>query len=104
MPVKPVPEGYQSVIPALTIEGAVEAIEFYKRAFGAEERVRMDGPGSTIGHAELEIGDSLLMLADPFPEASTTTPKTSAERPSTCSSTSRTPTRSSSRRSTPARR
>jgi PhnB protein len=75
MAAKPIPEGYHTLSPYLAVDHAAEAIEFYKRAFGAEERVRMDGPGSTIGHAELEIGDSLLMLADPFPEASTTTPK-----------------------------
>jgi PhnB protein len=75
MAAKPIPEGYHTLSPYLAVDHAAEAIEFYKRAFGAEERVRMDGPGSTIGHAELEIGDSLLMLADPFPEASTRTPK-----------------------------
>ncbi len=74
MPVKPVPEGYQSVIPALTIEGAVEAIEFYKRAFGAKERLRMPGPNNSIAHAELQIGDSVVMLSDPFPQASTKSP------------------------------
>jgi PhnB protein len=75
MAAKPIPEGYHTLSPYLAVDNAAEAIEFYKRAFGAKERVRMDGPGSTIGHAELEIGDSLLMLADPFPQASTRTPK-----------------------------
>jgi PhnB protein len=74
MAVKPIPEGYQSVIPALSIQGAAEAIEFYKRAFGAQERYRMPGPNNSIAHAELQIGDSVLMLSDPFPQATTKPP------------------------------
>jgi PhnB protein len=74
MAVKPIPEGYQSVIPALSIEGAAEAIEFYKRAFGAKERSRMLGPGNTIAHAEIEIGDSVVMVNDPFPQSSVRPP------------------------------
>jgi len=74
MPVKPIPEGYHSVIPSLSIQGAAEAIEFYKRAFGAKERLRMPGPNNSIAHAELEIGDSVVMLSDPFPQASTKAP------------------------------
>ena len=74
MPVKPIPEGYQSVIPALSIQGAAEAIEFYKRAFGATERLRMPGPNNSIAHAELQIGDSVVMVSDPFPQASTKPP------------------------------
>jgi PhnB protein len=74
MPVEPIPEGYQSVIPALTIQGAAEAIEFYKRAFGAKERLRMPGPNNSIAHAELQIGDSIVMCSDPFPQASTKAP------------------------------
>src|SRR3954465_8625193 len=73
--VKPVPEGYHTVTPYLTLDNAAEAIEFYKRAFGAKERMRMDEPGGKVGHAELEIGDSLVMLADPFPQSSTKSPK-----------------------------
>lgn len=61
---KPIPDGYNSVTPYLTITGAAEAIEFYKRAFGAEEVYRMPGPDGTIGHAELQIGDSRIMLAE----------------------------------------
>jgi PhnB protein len=72
---KPIPEGYHSLQPYLAVEDAAKAIEFYKRAFGAKERVRMDGPEGTIGHAELEIGDSVVMLSDPFPQSSTTPPK-----------------------------
>jgi len=75
MAVQPVPEGYHTVTPYLAVDDASAAIDFYQRAFGAKERVRMPGPGDTIMHAELEIGDSLVMLADPFPQASTRTPK-----------------------------
>jgi uncharacterized glyoxalase superfamily protein PhnB len=75
MAVQPVPEGYHTVTPYLAVDDASAAIDFYQRAFGAKEQVRMPGPGDTIMHAELEIGDSLVMLADPFPQASTRTPK-----------------------------
>jgi PhnB protein len=67
-PVKPVPDGYHSVTPYLSIRNAGEAISFYKKAFGATELVRMDMPGGKVGHAELQIGDSRIMLADEFPE------------------------------------
>jgi PhnB protein len=75
MAVKPIPEGYHTLSPSLSVDNAAEAIEFYKRAFGATERGRMEGPGGTIAHAEIEIGDSVVMLADPFPQASTKSPK-----------------------------
>jgi PhnB protein len=75
MAVKPIPEGYHTLSPSLSVENAAEAIEFYKRAFGATERGRMEGPGGTIAHAEIQIGDSVVMLADPFPQASTKPPK-----------------------------
>ena len=68
MAVKPIPEGYHSITPYLVIKGASEAIDYYKRVFGATERMRMDAPGGTIGHAELQIGDSVLMLADEHPQ------------------------------------
>jgi PhnB protein len=74
MAVKPIPEGYHTLTPYLTVENASEAIHFYKRAFGAKERVRMDAPDGKVGHAELEIGDSLVMLSDPFPQATTKPP------------------------------
>ena len=74
MSVQPVPEGYHTLIPYLAVDDAAKAIEYYKRAFGATERTRMDGPDGKVGHAELEIGDSVVMLADPFPHASTTPP------------------------------
>ncbi|MCP9488077.1 MAG: VOC family protein [Gaiellaceae bacterium MAG52_C11] len=75
MPTKPIPEGYHTLTVYLAVDDAAKAIDWYKRAFGAEERVRMEAPGDKIGHAELAIGDSLLMLADPFPQGSTTPPK-----------------------------
>ena len=74
MAAKPIPEGYHSVSPALTIDGAAEAIDFYERAFGAKERLRMPGPDGQIAHAELEIGDSVVMLSDPFPQSSVKPP------------------------------
>ena len=66
--VLPIPAGYHSVTPYLSIKGAAHAIEFYKRAFGAREKLRMEsGPGK-VGHAELRIGDSIVMLADEHAE------------------------------------
>jgi uncharacterized glyoxalase superfamily protein PhnB len=64
MAVRPVPEGYHSLTPYFNIQGAARFIDFAKRAFGAEELVRMPGPGGSIMHAELRIGDSMLMLSD----------------------------------------
>ena len=75
MPVKPIPEGYHTISPSLTIDGAAEAIEFYKRAFGATERMRMAMPDGKIGHAELDIGDSVVMLNDAIPQSSVQPPK-----------------------------
>ena len=68
MAVKPIPEGYHSVTPYLIIDGATEAIEYYKKAFGATELFRMPAPGGKIGHAEIKIGDSPIMLADEYPD------------------------------------
>jgi PhnB protein len=65
--VKPVPEGYRTATPYLIIRGAAEAIEFYKRAFGATEVLRMADPQGRVGHAEIRIGDSVIMLADEHP-------------------------------------
>lgn len=73
--VKPIPDGYPQVIPYLSIEGAAAAIDFYTRVFGASERVRMAAPDGKIGHAELAIGDSLVMLADVFPDMGGQTPR-----------------------------
>lgn len=63
-----IPEGYHSVTPHLVIKGAAEAIEFYERAFGATEIMRMASPDGRVGHAEIRIGDSHIMLADEYPE------------------------------------
>jgi PhnB protein len=65
--VSPIPEGFHSVTPYLVIKGAAQAIDYYKKVFGATELVRMNGPGGTVGHAELQIGDSRIMLADENP-------------------------------------
>ncbi|GAC1674099.1 MAG: hypothetical protein NVS9B4_28290 [Candidatus Acidiferrum sp.] len=62
--VKPIPEGYHSVTPYLIVRGAARAIDFYKQACGATEMFRMAGPEGKIGHAEIKIGDSLVMLTD----------------------------------------
>jgi len=72
---KPIPEGYHSVTPYLTVNDAARAIEFYKRAFGAKEVLRMDGPPGKIVHAELDIGDSKLMLSDEMPGGSSRSPQ-----------------------------
>jgi PhnB protein len=66
--VKPVPEGYPRVTPYLYVDDAQGAIDFYGEVFGAKERMRMPAPEGKIGHAELQIGDSVVMLADEFPE------------------------------------
>jgi len=65
---KPVPDGYHSVTPYLSIRGAADAIAFYKKAFGATELYRLEMPGGKIGHAELQLGDSRIMLADEAPD------------------------------------
>jgi len=64
---KPVPEGFHTVTPSLTVRNAAQAIEFYKKALGAEELVRMAMPDGKIGHAELKIGDSIIFLSDEMP-------------------------------------
>ena len=69
MPVKSIPEGYHSVTPYLIVKGAAAAIDFYKKTFGATELFRMpDASGKLVGHAEIKIGDSHIMLADEYPE------------------------------------
>jgi PhnB protein len=70
-----IPEGYHSVTPYLIINGAAKAIEFYKKAFGAKVSLRMEQPKGRIGHAELKIGDSKIMLADEWPELQARGPK-----------------------------
>lgn len=69
MAVKAIPESYRTVTPYLYFDEARKAIEFYKKAFGAEERMLMDGPNGSVGHAEIQIGDSIIMMAD-NPESS----------------------------------
>lgn len=83
--VNPIPEGYPRLTPYLCVEGAAAAIAFYGEVFGARERMRMPGPGDTIGHAELEIGDSVLMLADEFPEMEFRSPRSVGGTPVTLS-------------------
>jgi PhnB protein len=67
MPVSPVPPGYHTLTPYLIVDGAVRALAWYAQAFGARERMRLSAPGGTIGHAEIEIGDGRIMLADESP-------------------------------------
>ena len=74
MTTQPIPEGYHTLTTYLTMENATEAIDYYKDVFGAKERIRMEAPDGKIGHAELEIGDSLLMLSDAFPGATSRPP------------------------------
>jgi len=76
MSVKSIPEGYHSVTPYLIIKGAGNAIEFYKKAFGANELFRFPSPDGKIGHAEIKIGDSPIMLADEYPEMGYKGPQT----------------------------
>ncbi|MGH8373310.1 MAG: VOC family protein [Gammaproteobacteria bacterium] len=78
--VKPVPEGYHSVTPYLIVKGAAAALEFYKKAFGATETVRMQD-GERIGHAEIVIGDSHVMLADEYLEMGAKAPEPGSRSP-----------------------
>lgn len=79
--VKPIPDGYHSITPYVIVKGAAAAIDFYKQAFGAVEMLRMPQPDGRVGHAELKIGDSVIMLADEFPEMNTVGPKTLGNSP-----------------------
>jgi PhnB protein len=76
MTVKNIPDGYHSVTPYLIVKGGAEAIEFYQKAFGATELMRIPAPGGKVGHAEIKIGDSPIMLADEFPEMGYKSPQT----------------------------
>ena len=76
MSVKTIPEGYHSVTPHLMVNGGADAIEFYKKAFGAVELFRFPAPDGKIGHAEIKIGDSHIMLADEYPDMGYKSPKT----------------------------
>lgn len=76
MSVKPIPEGYHSVTPYLIVRGGGAAIEYYQKAFGAVELFRIPAPGGKVGHAEIKIGDSIIMLADEHPDMGYNGPQT----------------------------
>ena len=76
MPVKPIPDGYHTVTPYLYIREAAKALAFYQKAFGAKEKFRMNGPDGKIAHAEIEIGDSPIMLTDENPQMGARSPQT----------------------------
>jgi len=80
---KLIPKGYHAVTPYLSVKGAADAIIFYKKAFGAKEIMRLPGPNGTIGHAEVQIGDSRIMLADEFPEMNFRSPRSVGGTPVT---------------------
>ena len=83
MAVQPIPEGYPQVIPYLCIQGATKAIDFYSNVFGFEEIVRMGGPDGKIGHAEMKLGDSVIMLSDEVDEMGNKSPQTIGGSPVT---------------------
>ena len=83
--VSPIPEGYPRVTPYLITDGAAAAIEFYTTVLGATERMRMPAPGGTIGHAELQLGESVIMLSDEYPEMGMRGPKAMGGTPVTIS-------------------
>jgi PhnB protein len=85
MPVNPIPTDYPRVTPYLCVDGAGAAIDFYTTVFGASERMRMPEPSGKIGHAELQLGDSMIMLADEFPEIGVKSPQTIGGTPVTIS-------------------
>lgn len=78
MAVKPIPDGYHSVTPYLAVKGAARAIDFYRQAFGAKELFRMEGPGNMIMHAEIQIGDTRISLADDNPDGGLLSPQGSS--------------------------
>lgn len=83
--VKPIPDGYPRVTPSLIIDGASDAIAFYTSVLGATERMRMDGPDGKVGHAELQLGDSVIMVADEHPDMGYVGPRTIGGSPVTIS-------------------
>ena len=85
MAVKPIPDGYPCVSASLAIDGAAEAIDFYCEVFGATERMRMPMPDGKVAHAEIQIGDSVVMVADEFPEMGHLGPKAVGGSPVTLS-------------------
>src|ERR1043166_34433 len=80
--VSPIPKGYPVLIPYLSVKGAAEAIKFYTTIFGGKERMRMPGPNGSVGHAEIDLGGSVLLLADEMPGQPAPAP--SAAAPSMC--------------------
>jgi PhnB protein len=82
---KPIPDGYPRVTPYLCVDGAAAAIDFYTKVLGAAEKVRMAAPGGKIGHAELALGDSIVMLADEHPDVGFLGPKSVGGTPVTIS-------------------
>lgn len=83
--VKPIPDGYPTVTPYLCVDGAADAIRFYTSVLGASERMRIGGPGDRVGHAELALGDSVIMLADEWPEMGIRGPRSIGGSPVTLS-------------------
>jgi len=81
--VKPIPEGYSTITPHIVCKDAAKAIDFYKKAFGAEERARMPGPGGTVMHAEIKIGDSIVMLGEENPQMGSRGPRSIGGSPVT---------------------
>jgi len=81
--VKAIPDGYHGATPYLTVKNASGAIEFYKKAFGATELFRMGAPDGKIGHAEIKIGDAIIMLSDEYPEMNVLSPETIGGSPVT---------------------
>ncbi len=79
--VKPIPDGYHTITPYLVVKGAAKAIDFYKKALGATELFRMEGPHNTVAHAELQIGDSRIMLADEVPQMGYSAPQPGGHSP-----------------------
>ena len=75
--VKPIPAGYHSITPYLVIKGAAKAIDYYKKAFGAKEIMRMATPDGSVGHAELKIGDSIVMMGEEVPQMGYRAPQAS---------------------------
>src|SRR5882762_5286802 len=84
MATKAIPDGYRTATPYLIIQGAADAIEFYKRAFGATELLRMADPQGRVGHAEIKIGDSVIMLADEHPAMGYRGPRSLARASAFC--------------------
>ena len=81
--VKPIPDDYPQVMPYLHVDGAAAAIDFYGEVFGAKERMRMAGPDGKVGHCELQLGDSVIMLADEYPDMGALSPKSVGGTPVT---------------------